>query len=113
MPSHIIKLGIEITWGAPDALGASKGIVVSCETKSTVKTKEMLDATGGLASMVFYDQREEVNVEILTTTTATIPTVGDELAIGGVTAVIATEVTEKWSTGDGKKLSITGFKSTK
>lgn len=113
MASHLIKLGSTLTWGAPAALGASKGLVISCETKSTAKTKEQLDADGGLASMVFYDQREEVTVEILTDPAAVIPTVGDEVNIGGVTAVILTEVTEKWSTSDGKKLSLTGLKSTK
>jgi len=111
MPAFSIKLGTAITWGAPTALGASKGIVLSCEAKSTAKMHEQLDADGGLASAIYHDQREEVTVEILADPAAVQPDIGDSINIGGVTAVLVTEATTKWSTTEGKKFSISGFKS--
>lgn len=106
-----ITLGTAVTWGAPTALGASKGTVLSCETKSTTKMADQMGDQGGLDSVVCYDQRDEVTVEILAGTAATLPAVGDSINIGGITSVLVTESSEKWANTSGKKFSISGFKS--
>jgi hypothetical protein len=113
MATHVKKIDTDIVWGTQVALGAGKGIVISCEAKSTVKVADILDGEGALADAVFHDQREEVTVEILASQAATKPKPGTELDFGGVTAVIVTESSWKWASGEGKKLSITGLKSVK
>ena len=111
MAAFKITLGTAITWGAPAALGGSRGTVLSCETKSTTKMADQMSHEGGLDSVVCYDQREEITLEILAGVGATLPGVGASIAIGGVAAVLVTASSEKWSNTSGKKFSISGFKS--
>ena len=103
----------DIAFGTTVALGASKGIVLSCTTKYTVKEEDIYDGEGALASVVQHDQRAEVDVEILMDDAATAPAVGDEVTIGTIASIILTEVSESWSNGQAKKLSLRGIKSLK
>lgn len=113
MSAIIKKYDTDIAFGTTVALGASKGIVLSCTAKYMVKEEEIMDGEGKLVSVVQHDERVEVNVEILMAHNATAPAVSDEVTIGAVTDVILTEVTESWNNGQSKKLSIRGVKSLK
>ncbi len=107
-----IKFGQEIVWGTSSAGTLSHGKILSADSKSTAKKFEQEDEDGELYSMVIYDQREEVTVEVLANTTAVKPAIGDLLTIAGVTDMIVIDSSEKWATGQSKKFSISLMKPT-
>lgn len=108
-----IKLSDEVVWGASGAgSGASSyGKVITCNKKSTVKQHEEQDEDGEPFSLVLYDQREELTLEILAGKTAVQPALGATITIGGVTDVIITEAETIWKRGDTKKFQVSGWKS--
>ena len=110
-----IKLGQDIVWGTTSAAGtgsAALGKIISIESKSTSKVHEQPDEDGELYSMVMFDQKEEITVEILAKPSVTKPAVGSTLTIAGVTDAIVMDSTEKWANQEGKKFSLTLMKST-
>lgn len=113
MPNIVKKYDEDIVFGTTVDLGEGNGIVLSCSAKYMVKEEEITDGEGALVSVVQYDERVEVDVEILMDKAATTPEVGDEVNIGAVPAVILTEVSENWASGSAKKLSMRGVKSLK
>lgn len=100
-----------IPFGTAVTLAGSRGVVLSCSLKKTIKEENITDGDGALISVVQYDPRVEISAEILLDPAGDIPDVGDEETIASITDVILTEVTQMWSSGTGKKLRITGMKS--
>lgn len=109
--SAAIKYSAEVVWGSSSAGTTEIGQIISCNRKSTAKQHEEPDESGELHSLVIYDQREEVTVEILAGATAAPPAIGDTFNMGGVTALIVTEAEVVWKRGDTKKINITAWKS--
>lgn len=106
-----IKLATAITWGTTGAGTVSQGKILSCTKKNTAKSFEQPDEDGELYSLVLYDQRVEVSLEVLATATPSLPDVGDAIAVGGVADMIVTEAEIAWKVGDTVKLNITAIKS--
>lgn len=110
--SASIKLGQDIVWGTTGAGTSSLGKILSLDRKSTAKTHEQEDENGELYSLVVYDQREEVTVEILAKPAVTLPAIGAAVTIAGITDMLVMDASEKWATSQGKKISLTLMKST-
>jgi hypothetical protein len=103
-----IKYSTEIVWGASGAGSLSGvGVILSATRKQTSEVFEQKDANGENHSVVFYDPKEEITVEVLAAATATLPAIGSEATIAGVTACLVIDVEEKWSNTDSKKISLT------
>lgn len=109
--SVAIKLTDEVVWGSSGAGTVSAGKIISCNKKSTVKQHEEPDEDGEPYSLVLYDQREEVTIEILAGKTATQPATGSTITVAGVTDIIVTEAETVWKRGDTKKFQVSGWKS--
>jgi hypothetical protein len=109
-----IKLGTDVVWGITSAEGGvltAQGKLLSVTRKSTAKQFEQEGEQGEVYSVVFYDQREEVTVEVLCKTTAVIPAPGSTLTVAGVTDLLVSDAEVKWQAGGTKKLSISAWKS--
>jgi hypothetical protein len=104
--SVAIKLGQDIVWGTETAGTLSQGKILSCDSKSGGKMFEQEDENGETYSVVFYDDTEEITVEVLAGASATKPARGAELDIAGVTDALVIDSTEKWVAGQTKKFSI-------
>ncbi len=102
-----IKLGDDLIWGTEEAGTLTQGKILSCESKSGGKMFEQEDENGETYSVIFYDDTEEITVEVLAGEEATKPARGDEIDIAGVTDALVTESADKWSAGATKKMSIT------
>lgn len=109
--SASIKLSTAITWGSTSAGTLTAGKILSCNKKSTVKQHEEADEDGEVHSLVLYDQREEVTLEVLATDTSTPPATGSVITVAGVTDLIVTEAEVVWQRGNTKKFNITAWKS--
>lgn len=106
-----IKLSTAVTWGSSGAGTVSAGKIISCNKKSTVKQHEDADEDGEVFSLVLYDQRQEVTLEILATNVSTEPAIGSTISAGGVVDLIVTEAETVWQRGNTKKFNVTAWKS--
>jgi hypothetical protein len=106
-----IKLSTAVTWGTVSAGTVSAGKILSCNRKTTAKQFEQLDENNEVHSLVLHDQREEVTLEVLATSTSTPPAIGSTITVAGVTDLIVTEAETVWKQGDTKKFNITAWKS--
>lgn len=103
-----IKYSTQIVWGASTAgTLASQGVIVSCSRKRTSEVFEQKNADGENHSVVFYDPKEEISVEVLAKPDATVPAPGDEVTVAGVTAALVIDAEEVWSNTDAKKIRMT------
>jgi hypothetical protein len=107
------KLSTDVQWGTTGAGTLSAGKILSCTKKSTAKTFEQTDEDDELHSLLMYDQREEVSVEILAKAAgSTQPMPGDTATVAGVTDMIVMEGETVWKKGDTVKYNATLMKST-
>lgn len=102
-----IKYSQEIVWGASTAGTSTLGVILSCSRKSTGEVFEQKNASGENHSVIFYDPKEELSVEVLAKTDATLPAQGAEVTIGGITAALVIDAEEVWSNTDAKKIRLT------
>jgi hypothetical protein len=107
-----IKLGSDIVWGSSTAGTLVCGKILSCNSESGGKEFEQEDEDGETYSFILFDDREEIDVEVLAKTAQAKPARGVELAIAGVTAAIVTKSAEKWQAGQTKKFAISFRKYT-
>jgi hypothetical protein len=104
-----IKLGTDIIWGTSSAGSglSAYGKVLSATSKSGGEVFEQKDENGETYSVVFFDDTEEITVEVLSKTAATKPARGTSLSIAGVTGALVIDSEDKWSAGATKKIGIT------
>ena len=105
------KLSNDIQWGATGAGTLSFGRVISCRKKKTVKQHEEPDEDGEVHSLVLYDQRQEVTLEVLAKLESSEPDVGTTLTVGGVVDLIVTEAETVWTRGDTVKYNVSAWKT--
>jgi hypothetical protein len=103
-----IKYSQQIVWGTTGAgTLASQGVILSASRKRTSEVFEQKNANGENHSVIFYDPKEEISVEVLAAPSATVPVPGDEVTVAGVTAALVLDAEEVWSNNDAKKIRMT------
>ena len=102
----IIREGQEILWGTSSAGTVTQGKILSADRTRDSKVHEQEDENGETYSLVFYDPKDEVEIEVLAKPGATIPAPGDALTVGGVASLYVLRASEKWSSNNSKKISI-------
>ena len=102
-----IKLGTDIVWGTSGAGTLTQGKILSCDSKNGGKVFEQEDENGETYSVVFYDDTQEITVEVLAKTAGAAPARGSLVTIAGVTDAVVIDSSTKWSAGATKKFSIT------
>lgn len=103
-----IKYSTQIVWGASTAgTLTEQGVILSASRKRTSEVFEQKNASGENHSVVFYDPKEEISVEVLAKPDSTVPSPGDEVTVAGVTAALVIDAEEVWSNSDAKKIRMT------
>jgi len=102
-----IKRSPDIVWGTTTAGTLTQGIILSATRKKTSEVFEQKNAIGENHSVIFYDEKEELSCEVLADPAATLPEIGAEVTLAGVTAALVIDCEEKWSNNDAKKISLT------
>lgn len=102
-----IKLGSDIVWGSSTAGTLTIGKIVSCTSESGGKEFEQEDENGETYSLILFDDREEIDTEILVKNGQVKPARGTLLNIAGVTGAIVLKSADKWQAGQTKKFSVT------
>lgn len=102
-----IKYSQEIAWGTTGAGTSTLGVILSTTSKGTSDVFEQKNAIGENHSVIFYDQKDEVTVEVLAKPDAVKPEPGAEVAIAGITAALVIDSEYVWSNTDAKKIRMT------
>lgn len=102
-----IKYSQEIIWGTTGAGTSTMGVILSASRKKTSEVFEQKNAIGENHSVIFYDPKDEISVEVLAKPEATVPEPGAEVTIVGVTAALVLDAEEVWSNSDAKKIRMT------
>lgn len=107
--SVAIKLGTDLVWGTKGTGGAGTstlGKILSCSSKSGGKEFEQEDEDGQTYSLILYDDREEITLEVLAAAAAVKPARGSLATIAGVTDAIVIDSEVKWQAGQTKKIAV-------
>jgi len=105
------KNGVTCVWGADEVTCAtSYGIVQSCRHKKQPKTEEVPGADGDTEAVVFYDERDEVELVVTCASSMANPTIGAWLEVGPSGATVKGLIMDwelRWQNKAVKSLSIT------
>ncbi|WP_448579267.1 hypothetical protein [Thermosphaera sp.] len=86
MPRTAARIkGESAVWGIEsDLRGLQSGLVLSVSRKRNVETDSIYDHEGYTIAQIYYDEREEVELEVICKSDTTAPAAGDTLTIGAV-----------------------------
>lgn len=93
-----------IQWGAPD--GSTYGEIQSMTKRSSGDQHPFRDHEGAVKTVVVTDVHDEVEMEVLVKSGASLPAVGDQVTVNGISNLYVTGVSEQWSNEDAKKATI-------
>jgi hypothetical protein len=96
------------SWGTA-GVTSDLGIVVSARKSDNSEVYNLKDATGDVIAHIFYDAKQEVELEIMAKDASVNPEAGDAITIAGVAAVVLSAET-RWQSEDMKKISVTAVK---
>ncbi|MEI6035857.1 MAG: hypothetical protein WCS65_16445 [Verrucomicrobiae bacterium] len=108
--AQVIKGNSTITWGAGDGDGVGTGKIQSSSHKLGGDKAELLDENGEVFSVIYYNEKNECELEVIVLSATTLPARGDTAIIGGVTGCLVDEVEIKWQNNNVKMATIRGTK---
>lgn len=102
--------GTSVTNMGAGSAATAYGTVISCRVAKRAKQTPRLDTEGETVGLVVYDQNDQVDLEIEAAASASMPAIGDQLAIAGLTGVVALEPETLYVRGGMKKFRLRGTK---
>jgi hypothetical protein len=96
-------------WGVGGAGTSALGIVQSARRRKASEEYKLKNPSGKTIAHLFYDHRDEVEMEVIALDAAALPNIGDSFAVAGVTAVV-TGCEEGWQQEDFCKFTVTAVK---
>lgn len=95
-----------VVWGTDDTY--TEGVLVDkASLKKTSDKVEIPDNDGNTKLVVFFNEKSETSITILAAADAEIPQIGDTIEICGVANCIVGDVSQDWTKGNAKQLTIT------
>ncbi len=108
-----IKLATDVIWGTSGVtLGtgiSTVGKLLSFDSKLITKNAEQGDESDELYAMIYYDNREEITLEILAKSAAAKPSPGDAITVNTLVYYVK-DSSEKWASNAAKKFSVTAWR---
>jgi len=104
-----LKSGVTVVWGSTEvATGtvAGYGIVRSASKKRDSQKEIVPDNDGAAAAVVYFDFTDDIDIEISCKSSMTVPTIGANLTVAGVTGQVQ-DYTFKWEQKGVKVFSVT------
>jgi hypothetical protein len=102
-----LKSGSTVEWGVPTAhLQADMGVVKSVKINKGGKEKEYPGEDGEAVAHVLYDAKDELTLEILAKTSATVPARGSVLTHATVKYLVLS-VALNWANEDAQSFTVT------
>ena len=100
-----IKGNSTILWGAAGGTTIA-GIIVSVRDQFTGEMVEIPDEVGFTTTVVFFNDKHELEVQLIVSTA--VPTLkrGDLVTIAGITNCLVTETEVNWEQKNARKLTV-------
>jgi hypothetical protein len=98
----IIGTDSDIIWGTE---GCYEGTIMSCRKLSAGDKREIKNNNGNVATKVFFNERTELEVEVLAQASVEIPARGDDVTIAAITGQVD-EVEENWANEKEKSFKV-------
>ena len=106
-------LGTDVVWGTSGVTAGTGvstiGKILSFDSKLVTKTSEQADENDELYSMIYYDPREEITLEILAKPATTKPVPGGTIVVNTLTYYVK-DSSEKWASNAAKKYSVAAWR---
>lgn len=93
----------EAFWGVPDSVYS--GRVVRCSIASSGEEVMLSTSLGEDDGMVMFNDKDELDIEMIYTTAVTPPSRGDAFTLGGVTGYVL-NVTKNWEYKGWRKITV-------
>jgi len=84
--TYTIMGGGSVIWGVDDI--STLGTVTNVSISKTGENELLLNQQGAVDGVVFYDEKTEVKMTVIASSTAVLPSTGVKLVIGDVTGVV-------------------------
>ena len=94
-------------WGCKAGEGDTfaSGKIISMSVKTSTEKEPLLDSNGETAGLSLYDQKSEVQIEVVAEASVALPEIGADLIVDGVTGIVL-DVETKWEQKGWKKFSV-------
>jgi len=105
------KSGVTCDWGTSSLQAQTNwGIVTAGSRKKTSELEEVPDESGYAVGLVYFNEKEELQVDVICKSSMSEPAVGDSITFSsGVTGFIK-DVDLKWDNKSTKKMTVTATK---
>lgn len=109
MPDNYLIVGTgDIGFGTDSAGYTGIGVIISATRKDGGDKLEIKDRQGNVFIVVYFNAKNECEIEVLFDEETTIPERGDALSLCGLTNVLCDDIEHKWSAGAERKFTIRG-----
>lgn len=105
--SYTIKGGSDIKWGV--AATSTLGTVIDHKVESDAKYETIENEYGAVTGIVVYDTETIIKLTIIAKAAAALPGMGDNISVGGLTAIVL-HASENASSKTTVKIEITANK---
>lgn len=100
--------GANITFGTGDVGYTAIGTIVSATKKLGGDKLEIKGRQGGVIIVIYFNEKNECEIQVIFDSEATLPERGDALSVCGLTNVLCDEVETKWENERETMLNIRG-----
>ena len=84
--TYAIKGGSDVKWGV--AATSALGTVIDHKVENDAKYETVENEYGAVTGIVVYDTETVIKLTIIAKAAAALPTMGDSITVGGLTAIV-------------------------
>lgn len=111
MPQNYTVVGDDDVEFSSDGAGYTAiGVIVSATRKLGGDKLEIKDRQGNVYAVVYFNEKNECEIEVIFETGVSVPERGDAIDVCGVTDVLVDEVEHMWENEKERMLKIRGTK---
>lgn len=103
-PNITVRGNNTVKWGTSGVYAS--GIITKGNKKSTADKKVILDNDGNAAIVIYFNQRKECSFTLLCSTSDPAFAIGDSITIGDVVNCIIDDISEDWTQGSEKQMTV-------
>lgn len=82
------------------------GVIVSADRKDGSDKLEIKDRQGNVVIVVYFNKKNECSIDVIFSSTTTLPVIGDFLSLCGLTNVLCDEINHKWENEKERMLNL-------
>lgn len=110
MPNYTVVGDDDVEFGTAGVGYSAIGVIVSASRKEGGDKLEIKDREGRVYVVIYFNDKDECEIEVIFETGVTVPSRGDAIDVCGVVDVLVDEIEHVWENEKERMLKIRGTK---